>query len=42
MGPPFRMARSKRREIVLSPEGKFMNAMNRLAPGILDWILAKG
>jgi short-subunit dehydrogenase len=36
-----RMARGTRREIVLSPEGKLMNAMNRLAPGILDWILAK-
>lgn len=36
-----RMARSTRREIVLSPEAKLMNAMNRLAPGILDWILAK-
>ena len=36
-----RMARGTRREIVLSAEGKLMNAMNRLAPGILDWILAK-
>ena len=36
-----RMARGTRREIILSPEGKFMNGMNRLAPGILDWILAK-
>jgi short-subunit dehydrogenase len=36
-----RMARSKRREIVLSPEAKLMNVMNRLAPGTLDWILAK-
>ena len=35
------MARSTRREIVLSPEAKLMNVMNRLAPGILDWILAK-
>jgi short-subunit dehydrogenase len=36
-----RMACSTRRELVLSPEGKFMNVMNRLAPGILDWVLAK-
>jgi short-subunit dehydrogenase len=36
-----RMARGTRREIVLSPEAKLMNVMNRLAPGILDWILAK-
>ena len=36
-----RMARGTRREMVLSPEGKLMNGMNRLAPGILDWILAK-
>ena len=36
-----RMARSTRREIVLSPEAKLMNLMNRVAPGILDRILAK-
>jgi short-subunit dehydrogenase len=36
-----RMALSRRREIVLSPEGKFMNVVNRLAPGVLDWVLAK-
>lgn len=36
-----RMARGTRREMVLSPEAKLMNVMNRLAPGILDWILAK-
>jgi short-subunit dehydrogenase len=36
-----RMARGTRREIVLSPEAKLMNVMNRLAPGITDWILAK-
>ena len=36
-----RMARSRRREMILSPEGKLMNAVNRLAPGLLDWILAK-
>jgi short-subunit dehydrogenase len=36
-----RMARGTRREIVLSPEAKLMNVMNRLAPGILDRILAK-
>ena len=36
-----RMARGTRREIVLSPEAKLMNVMNRLAPGVLDRILAK-
>jgi short-subunit dehydrogenase len=36
-----RMARSKRREILLSPEAKLMNVMNHLAPAILDWILGK-
>ncbi len=36
-----RMARSRRREIVLSPEAKLMNGINRLSPGIMDWILAK-
>ena len=36
-----RMARGTRREMILSPEAKLMNAMNRLAPGVLDWILAK-
>jgi short-subunit dehydrogenase len=36
-----RMARSTRREVVLSVEGKFMNWANRLAPGLLDIILAK-
>ena len=35
------MARGTRRVIVLSPEAKLMNVMNRLAPGILDWILAR-
>ncbi len=36
-----RMARSARREMILSPEGKLMNAVNVLATGILDRILAK-
>ena len=36
-----RMARSTRREVILSPEAKLMNGMNRIAPGILDWILGK-
>jgi short-subunit dehydrogenase len=36
-----RMARSRRREVLLSPEAKLMNVLNHLAPGILDWILAK-
>jgi short-subunit dehydrogenase len=36
-----RMARSKRREIVLSPEGKLMVVVNWLAPGMLDRLLAK-
>jgi len=36
-----RMARSTRREIVISPEAKLMNVMNHVAPGILDRILAK-
>ena len=36
-----RMSRSKRREVVLSPEAKLMVLMDHLAPGILDRILAK-
>jgi short-subunit dehydrogenase len=36
-----RMARSTRREIILSPEGKLMNAVNRVAPRVMDWILAR-
>src|SRR5262249_49072225 len=36
-----RMARSKRRERVLSPEGKLMLVLNWIAPGGLDWILSK-
>jgi short-subunit dehydrogenase len=36
-----RMARGTRREIVLSPEAKLMTVLDRLAPGILDRILAR-
>ena len=36
-----RMARSRRREMVLSPEGKLMLVLNWLSPGGLDWILSK-
>jgi len=36
-----KMARSTRREVVLSPEAKFMVVLNWLAPGILDRVLAK-
>jgi short-subunit dehydrogenase len=36
-----RMARSTRRELILSPEGKLMNAANRIVPGVLDWVLAR-
>ncbi len=36
-----RMARSTRREMIMSPEAKLMNGINRVAPGFLDWILAK-
>jgi uncharacterized protein len=36
-----RMARSGRREIVLSPEGKLMSWTNAIAPGFMDWVLAK-
>ena len=36
-----RMARSKRREVVLSPEAKLMVVLDHLVPGILDRILAK-
>ena len=35
------MARSKRRERILSAEAKLMNGVNRIAPGLMDWILAK-
>jgi len=34
-----KMAGSRRREIVLSPEGKLMVAVDALAPGVMDWIL---
>lgn len=36
-----RMARSRRREIVLSPEAKLMTVLNAIAPGILDRILGR-
>ena len=36
-----KMARSRRREIVLSPEGKLMVAVNAVAPGLMDWILKR-
>lgn len=35
------MARSTRREVVLSAEGKLMNWANRLAPGLVDAVLAR-
>ena len=35
------MARSTRRERILSAEAKLMNGVNRIAPGLMDWILAK-
>ena len=36
-----RMARSRRREVILSPEAKLMNWANHVAPGLVDWVLAK-
>ena len=36
-----RMARSRRREMVLSPEAKLMVFFNVIAPGLLDRILAR-
>ena len=36
-----KMARTGRREMILSSEGKLMHWINRIAPGILDRILAK-
>ena len=36
-----RMARGTRREMVLSPEGKLMVVVDRLAPSLMDWILAR-
>ena len=36
-----KMARSTRREVVLSPEAKLMAGLNWVAPGFLDWVLAK-
>jgi short-subunit dehydrogenase len=36
-----RMARSRRREVVLSPEGKLMVALDRIAPGLVDRVLAR-
>ncbi|MBZ5640704.1 MAG: SDR family NAD(P)-dependent oxidoreductase [Acidobacteriia bacterium] len=37
----LRMARSRRREMVLSPEGKLMVLLNAAAPGLLDRILGR-
>ena len=37
----LRMARSRRREIVLSPEGKLLVWLNALAPRLLDRIIAR-
>jgi hypothetical protein len=37
----LRMARSRRRLAVLSPEGKLMVGLNLVAPGLLDRILSK-
>ena len=37
----IKMARTGKREMILSPEGKLMNCINRIAPGIMDRILAK-
>jgi len=36
-----RMARTTRREMVLSPEGKLMTIVNTLSPKFMDWVLAK-
>jgi short-subunit dehydrogenase len=36
-----RMARWTRREMVISPEGKLMIVIDRLAPWLMDWMLAK-
>lgn len=37
----LRMARSRRRIAVLSPEGKLMAALNVVAPGLLDRVLSR-
>ena len=36
-----RMARWTRREMVISPEGKLMVVVDRLAPSLMEWILAR-
>jgi short-subunit dehydrogenase len=36
-----RMAGWTRREMVLSPEGKLMVVVDRLAPWLMDWVLAR-
>jgi hypothetical protein len=36
-----RMARTRRREMVLSPEGRFMILVDTLAPALVDRILAR-
>ena len=36
-----RMAKSTRREVVLSPEGKLMVVLNAISPRLMDWVLAK-
>jgi len=36
-----RMARSSRREMILSAEGRLMVVMNALSPRLTDWVLAK-
>jgi hypothetical protein len=35
------MAGWTRREMVLSPEGKLMVVVDRLAPWLMDWVLAR-
>ena len=36
-----RMSRSKRREMILSVEGTFMNLASRVSPAFMDWVLYK-
>ena len=36
-----RMARSTRRETVLSAEGRLMVVVNAISPRLMDWVLAK-
>ena len=36
----FEMARTRRTELLLSPEGNFMVLVDKISPRLVDWILS--